>query len=254
MDNQNKHKIVLKPYLSAMKQMLLFVLVLFSLNSIAQVRPENSKRNYESDLIYYRKNVTKISAIVGASAVLAFALDESMQRFLQNNQNGFADGFANGANVFGEKMFIVPAVGLSWGAGYVFKDDKLRQTSWNAIKSIAVTAVSTEVIKISAGRARPFMDEGAYSFYPFDNEDHYKSLPSGHTSLAFAAFTPFAETYSRWLYVVPASVAFARIYKNKHWFSDVVIGGGLGLISGWIFTHHPKSKLQVASNGIIFYF
>jgi len=237
-----------------MRKWLLIVLAFFSLNSVAQVKKAKNTQSFEADMSYYRKNVTKISAIAATSAALAFVLDEPMKKLMQNNQNSFADGFANGANVFGEKLFIVPAVGLSWGVGYVFEDDKLKRTSWNAMKSIAVTAISTEILKISVGRARPFMEEGAYSFHPFSNEDHYKSLPSGHVSLAFAAFTPYAETYTRWLYVIPASVAFARMYKNKHWFSDTVIGAGLGFISGWIFTHHPKSQIQVASNGIIFYF
>nr|WP_321407956.1 phosphatase PAP2 family protein [uncultured Carboxylicivirga sp.] len=237
-----------------MKWTLLFVVFIFSINCLAQIKPESVNRDFESDMIYYRKNVTKLSLIVGAGAVLSFALDEPIQRYLQNNQNDFADGVAEGANVFGEKLLIVPAVGLSWAAGYVFKKDKLRYTSWNAIKSIAVTAISTEMLKITVGRARPLMNEGAFEYRPFNNEDQFKSLPSGHVSLAFAAFTPYAESYSRWLYVMPASVAFARMYKNKHWFSDVVLGGGIGFISGWIFTHHPKSKLQVTSNGIIFYF
>ena len=237
-----------------MRGILLFLLVCFSLNGFAQIKPEKDIRSFEKDMMYYRKNVVKISVIAGVSSVLALSLDEPMHRFIQNNQNTFADGFANGVNIFGEKLFIVPAVGLSWGAGYLFKEDKLKQTSWNAIKSIAVTAISTEILKISVGRARPFMEEGAYSFHPFSNEDYYKSLPSGHVSLAFAAFTPYAETYSRWLYVFPTSVAFARMYKNKHWFSDTVIGAGLGFFSGWIFTHHPKSQIQVSSNGIIFYF
>ncbi|MCU4164464.1 phosphatase PAP2 family protein [Carboxylicivirga caseinilyticus] len=237
-----------------MKWMLLLVVIVFNLNCQAQVKPEKVVADFESDMIYYRKNVTRLSLIVGAGTVLSFAIDEPIQRYLQNNQNDFADGIAEGANFFGEKLLILPAVGLSWGAGYVLKNDKLRYTSWNAIKSIAVTALSTEMIKISVGRARPFVNEGSFAYSPFSNEDQFKSLPSGHVSLAFAAFTPFAESYSRWLYVIPASVAYARMYKNKHWFSDVVLGGGIGFISGWIFTHHPKSKIQVSSNGIIFYF
>ncbi|HLW07688.1 MAG TPA: phosphatase PAP2 family protein, partial [Marinilabiliaceae bacterium] len=79
--------------------------------------------------------------------------------------------------------------------------------------------------------------------------DSYKSLPSGHASLAFAVFTPFAENYSRWLYAIPISVAFGRVYQNKHWFSDVVVGSSIGFISGWLFTHNKN--VQLLPNGVI---
>lgn len=202
----------------------------------------------------YKVNAAKITGVALAGTILTLSVDEGVNKWMKNHQSAFGDGFTDVANVFGEKLFIVPVVGLSWGAGYVFSNSRLQKTSWNAIKSIATTAVATEVFKISIGRARPFMNEGAFSFHPFSGEDHYKSMPSGHVSLAFAAFTPYAETYSRWIYIVPGSVAIARIYKNKHWVSDTIFGAGLGFLSGWLFTHHPKSNIQVSSNSICIYF
>ncbi|MBR8537175.1 phosphatase PAP2 family protein [Carboxylicivirga sediminis] len=211
-------------------------------------------QDYQLQLKNYRKNVTRISVIGTSCVALAFLVDQPLNTWMQNNQGGAGDAISDVANVFGEKLLIVPAVGLSYGAGYVFKDEKLRSTSWNAIKAIATTAAATEIIKISLGRARPFVSEGAFEFDPFNGNDAYKSMPSGHVSLAFAAFTPYAETYSRWLYVAPASVAFARMYKNKHWLSDTVLGAGLGFLSGWMFTHHPRSNVQVSANGVVVFF
>lgn len=237
-----------------MRSVFLFVFasMVIHINCLAQYS------NVEVDLDYefyqYKTNILKISGVVIGATALAFTFDEPLNKWMQNNQTSFGDGFTDVANVFGEKYVIVPGVGLAWGLGYLIEDDKLKRTSWNAIKSIASTALATELIKISAGRARPFKEEGAFSFHPFSGEDHYKSLPSGHVSLAFAAFTPYAEVYSRWIYVLPGSVAIARIYKNKHWASDTLLGAGLGFLSGWIFTHHPKSNIQVSSNSIIVYF
>ncbi len=210
--------------------------------------------DYQLQRKNYRKNIARISLISASGVALALMADQSVNSWMRSHQGGTGDAISDVANVFGEKLFIVPAVGLSYGAGYVFKDDKLRTTSWNAIKSIATTAVATELLKVSLGRARPFTDEGAHAFDPFNREDIYKSMPSGHVSLAFAAFTPYAETYSRWLYIAPASVAFARVYKNKHWLSDTVLGAGLGFLSGWIFTHYPKSNVQVSANGLVVFF
>ncbi len=237
-----------------MKRILILV-YLYGLTAFSiDAQYSNVEQNIDLETKNYRKNIAKISVVAVAGTLLAFAIDEAMDSWMKNNQSQFGDAFSDVANVFGEKYVIVPAVGLSWGVGYLTEDSKLKRTSWNAIKSIATTALATELIKVSAGRARPFMAEGAFSLHPFSGEDHYKSLPSGHVSLAFATFTPYAETYNRWIYVIPSSVAIARIYKNKHWASDTILGAGLGFLSGWIFTHHPKSKIQVSSNSITVYF
>ncbi|MCU4176709.1 phosphatase PAP2 family protein [Carboxylicivirga sp. N1Y90] len=208
----------------------------------------------KDEKVQFNKNVTNASLIVVGSVALTLVLDKPVNDWFQNNQTDFGDKLTDVSNFFGEKYFIVPGVGATWGVAHIIKDEKLKRTSWNAMKSIATTALATELFKYSLGRARPFMDEGAYSFHPFSGEDHYKSMPSGHTSLAFAAFTPYAETYSRWIYIVPASVAIARVYKNKHWLSDTVLGAGLGFLSGYIFTHYPSSKVQLSSNGVVVYF
>lgn len=202
----------------------------------------------------YRQKLLKNSLIAAAAVGVAFAFDKPMQNWMVDHQSKIGNDIADVANVFGEKKIMVPALGATLGVSYLIKDEKLKRSSWNAVKAVAVTALATEGIKVTAGRARPFMDEGPNFYQPFSNDDQYKSLPSGHTSLAFAIFTPFAETYSRWIYVLPVSVGFARMYKNKHWFSDVVLGGSIGFISGWIFTHHPRKNIQVTGNGVVVFF
>lgn len=197
-----------------------------------------------------KRNVLVTTVGVG----VAFMFDKPIQSWMMDHQSDFGDNITDVTNVFGEKKVMVPALGATLGLSYLIKDDKLKRASWNAVKAVAVTALTTEGLKISLGRARPYMDNGPGYYKPFENDDQFKSLPSGHVSLAFAIFTPYAETYSRWLYAVPASVAFARMYKNKHWFSDVVLGGGLGFISGWIFTHHPGKRIQFSANGLIVLF
>ncbi|MBI9064830.1 MAG: phosphatase PAP2 family protein, partial [Marinilabiliaceae bacterium] len=185
---------------------------------------------------------------------VAVALDKPMQNWMVDHQSTFGSDIADVVSVFGEKKIIIPALGVTLGVSYLIKDEKLKRASWNAVKAVAVTALATEGIKVAAGRARPFVDEGPHFYQPFSKTDRYMSLPSGHTSLAFAVFTPYAETYSRWIYVLPASVGFARMYNNKHWFSDVVLGGSIGFISGWIFTHYPRKNIEVSANGIVVFF
>jgi membrane-associated phospholipid phosphatase len=190
---------------------------------------------------------------VAGLAAASFIVDEQLTGFFRSSQTGFLDSAAGYTDMGGEKRIVVPALLLTYvSARFLLRDERLHTTSLNAIQSVIVTALATEGTKIISGRARPFTGEGAYTFQPFPGVDRYKSLPSGHASLAFALFTPFAETYSRWIYLVPVSVAAGRVYQDKHWVSDVLLGGGFGLVSGILFTHHPN--VQIIPSGLRIYF
>lgn len=72
------------------------------------------------------------------------------------------------------------------------------------------------------------------------------SFPSGHTACAFVSAEFLRQEYkdvSPWYgiagYAAAASTGFLRMYNNKHWFSDVVAGAGIGIMSTklsyWIY-------------------
>ena len=65
-----------------------------------------------------------------------------------------------------------------------------------------------------------------------DNKD-FISMPSVHTSSAFAMITVIAKQYNYWWVKVPSygfltGVVFQRIHDHEHWVSDVIIGGLIG--------------------------
>ncbi len=77
-----------------------------------------------------------------------------------------------------------------------------------------------------------------------------KSFPSGHTASAFV-FAEFAHQelghlspwYSIGAYSIAGATAFLRLYNNKHWFTDVVAGAGIGiLITKLVYWAYPKLK------------
>ena len=222
---------------------LIMIIVLLVLGSPALAQTSGS------DSLYLERTGTPeirkmVPAVLGLS-MTAFLVDEGVNRFVRDHQSGFLDHLSDITDAAGEKTIVVPAVVLTYSAArFLLKNERLESTALKSMQSVVVTALATEGLKHLAGRSRPFNNHGAYAFKPFPGgSDQYKSLPSGHTSLAFALFTPFAEEYSRWIYIIPVAVAAGRVYQNKHWLSDVMLGGGIGFISGYLFAHNPNVEI-----------
>ena len=75
----------------------------------------------------------------------------------------------------------------------------------------------------------------------------YSSFPSGHTAEAFASaelmrmeFNDKSIWYGVAGYSIACATGYLRMYNNKHWFSDVLAGAAVGILSTrlseWIYT------------------
>lgn len=70
------------------------------------------------------------------------------------------------------------------------------------------------------------------------NGDDNNSFPSGHSATAFAAAEFMYQEYgdvSPWYgiagYAAATATGILRVYNNDHWFSNIVAGAGLGILS-----------------------
>ncbi|MDG3583938.1 phosphatase PAP2 family protein [Galbibacter pacificus] len=84
------------------------------------------------------------------------------------------------------------------------------------------------------------------------------SFPSGHTATAFMGAEFLYQEYkdvSVWYgmagYAVAVGTGFFRIYNDRHWFSDVVAGAGIGILSTKIaYWVHPFINKKLFPNHV----
>ena len=141
--------------------------------------------------------------------------------------------------------------------GYIFKNEKVRNTTLLATQAyITGTAIET-VVKYLTGRSRPSYyhtgTEAEPAFKgPFTKSSSNSSFPSGHATVAFAAATVYAMEYKKtiWVPILAYSAATlisaSRITENKHWTTDVFVGAVLGYLTGRhvVNNYHRYAKLK----------
>ena len=131
---------------------------------------------------------------------------------------------------------VLPSV--IYVSGLIFNDEKIRTTGRMLFESLLLAGVINGSLKYTLGRARPFMNMGNSQFEYFESDNSFQSLPSGHTTVAFTCATLLSERIdniyaSIALFAVAGGTAYERIRSDNHWFSDVVLGAGIGMFSAY---------------------
>jgi membrane-associated phospholipid phosphatase len=187
----------------------------------------------------------KGGALVGGAVLGSALLDKPVDRFVQRHQeNTVMRGWGN----FGKAM-PVALVGAA-GAALAFGDDRMQNTGLISLQSVAGAIGATAVGKYAVGRARPGEELGAWSKVGSGSRSD-ASFPSGHSAVAFAAVTPFAQEYDApWLYGLAALSSAGRVTARQHWVSDTVMGGLIGYAVGsWLWhAQRGNSSSSVSIN------
>lgn len=115
--------------------------------------------------------------------------------------------------------------------------------------SAFITVVSKQLIK----RERPYLRYAELEPVVFENS---YSMPSGHTSTAFATATSLSLSYPKWYVIAPSfiwagSVGYSRMHLGVHYPSDVLIGALVGSGSAllmhkanhWLNKNRKKNKI-----------
>jgi membrane-associated phospholipid phosphatase len=165
-------------------------------------------------------------------------------RILQDVAVTFRTVAEPGAFIIGGTLYVV---------GRASKQRDMADLGLHGTEAVVVGSVFAGLLKDSFGRARPFVHPPTDStgFDPnnwqfgrgFKSGDSYRSFPSGHSVAAFAAAAAVVSETSRWwpnlrwaigpaMYGGATVVGVSRMYNNRHWASDVMMGAAIGTFAG----------------------
>ena len=184
-----------------------------------------------------------------AGTVVMFPFDERLAKHLTNpgaQANKFFKNASTGIEAIASPGSYIIG-GSLYAVGRLGRSDRMADLGWHGTEAVFVADVVTYALKGMTGRSRPFVfnDTNPHNFKFFRGfgDGNRQSFPSGHSTSAFAAAAAVtAETGTWWpkstwvigplMYGGATMVGLSRMYHNKHWASDVVLGAAIGTFSG----------------------
>ncbi|MGH7603265.1 MAG: phosphatase PAP2 family protein [Gemmatimonadaceae bacterium] len=255
-----------KPFTSRALLAILLAAPPLSIATAQTVAPTAAPDTSGGAPLFNGRDVIRAVGFAGLTVAM-FPIDRSVARRLTNERskaNRFLNGASKGVEVIADPGSIIVGTSL-YVIGRATDHPGIEDLGWHGTEAVLFGSGITWILKGLTGRARPFAtaDTTAHDFKfggGFGNADR-QSFPSGHATAAFAAAAAVTSEAERgwpghfWL-VAPVMfggaslVGVSRMYHDKHWASDVVLGAAVGTFSGLKvvrYAHaHPKNFLDRA--------
>ncbi|MDA3928513.1 MAG: phosphatase PAP2 family protein [Prolixibacteraceae bacterium] len=203
---------------------------------------DDTKAFLTSPLSWEKKDWLVLSGFTAATGALIIWGDQPIYDFNNRIHTNRLDAFYENIEPLGN-IYSYMAIGAIMLKGFVQKDNYAMETAFIAMESFAFTGVYNRTIKTLAGRNRPNYENttNPHQWYgPFIENPFIKKVSffSGHTTTAFSIASVFAYRYKddKWVPYVAYGLAslggIQRIYNNRHWASDVLVGAAIGTATG----------------------
>ena len=132
----------------------------------------------------------------------------------------------------GTPQVLLPII----GSIYLTQEPYDKKSAEMAAVALLNAGIIAQVGKNLAGRARPDTPANHSGELTGSNKTGgFESFPSGHAAAAFAVATVLARRYPKQrivCYGLASAVGLARLWRSSHFPSDVLVGAGVGVLSG----------------------
>ncbi len=221
-----------------------------------------------------------ILLLISSSIFLSFELDLKIYNYFKNVNNGFSgfylkEFFVNITRL-GDSFwyFLISISGFTFF--YIINKFKIinfdgNQKFFNFFISlfffILTIGIITQVGKHIIGRPRPnytnFEDPFVFNFFTI--ESNYHSFPSGHSSTIFMVCFIMVAAFPKLKYLfyfLSSIVALSRVVVGAHFFTDIIAGAILALITFKVlskliekkYTHLMLSNIMPEKNPELLYY
>ncbi len=212
-----------------MKKVILILFYIVSISVDAQIvdtLKKNESTNHDTD----RKWDEKPSTFILPAALVTYGVSSFVIHPVRRIDYYFRDEIQKSApnfKVSAENYFQFAPIAAVYGLNLIGVDGKHDFVDRTLLLGLSgsILALSGYTTKYATHRLRP-------------NGADYLSFPSGHTSLVFMGAEYLAQEYGDKSilypilgYTIAATTGVFRMYNRDHWFSDVVTGAGLGILS-----------------------
>ena len=181
----------------------------------------------------------------------SFLLDDEIRKVFLKNRNKTFDKLEPVGYACGAPQNAAAGALLIYFSGLASNNGWLRNTGLMLTETIVVIGIIQVPARIIFGRARPYTGYRNTSFNFFKGLEQDKaSFISGHAAIAFGISNILSHQIDHpaataGLFSLAALTPLARLYADRHWFSDVLIGSALGLfVSDAIINYNEKSGVS----------
>lgn len=201
--------------------------------------PENARRILLSPLLFDREDWIKAGLALAVTGAL-IGLDGPIRDVWQDELRGSGtDGASDVFRQFGDLSNLAIGSLGAYALAELFDARREKAASLLALESIVLSSTLIAGLKVLSGRERPEDDDDALAFKGLPGGSVHDAFPSGHSGRAFAVAAVLSDIYGPdnpwvpWIaYPLAAGTALSRINDDRHWSSDVFVGGLLGTLVG----------------------
>ncbi len=175
-----------------------------------------------------------LAAAGGVGAL--FLIDVPVRDWIQDRPGSTKDDIADFAKDFKDpKVFAVSSVGTV-ALGLILREPKVTTTGLHIAAAYGLAGGLNYVTKWAFGRTRPSgTPDDQLNFNWFEGDEN-SAFPSGSAAVVFSLATTLSDAVDRTpvtilLYSGATVNAWARMYSDRHWLSDVALGALIGVTS-----------------------